>query len=642
MDNSTFAAAIQKEWTKFLHGRRVDPGIVQPYIFDSWLRCRSHGLDPNRFSRTFVSSAELQSKQKAQDALLAATSQVMRVLFEENLSGGLLATLYDPEGVLLFSQSTGADFGRLSLQNGALIKEELSGTNAVSMCIQEKKAIETCGAEHYSAAFHNCFCCSVPVWQGKEFQGVLNFTLPVSHFHANLRNLIRMATHAISEHLQVAAALHEQHTMLEALGEGVILLDDAGNIQAMNSRALQMCGRKNTGPPAHVRDIIATPQMLDEALAPGRTMKGQPATLRCPAGTGSCTLSLEKLRNGSILVLREAQRGRPVSLRSAGARPQFRFEDLKGRSPAHRQMLELAKIATQSDITTLIMGESGTGKELVAQAIHNGSSRASGPFVPVNCGALPPDLVQSELFGYDEGAFTGAAKAGKPGKFELADNGTIFLDEIGEMPLAAQVSLLRLIQNGEVTRIGGKCARQVNVRIIAATNKNLFEAIRKKEFREDLFYRLNIFSIPMPPLRAKPEDIPLLAEYFLERVSAGKGQKPVFAPGVLDILQAYAWPGNIRELENAVARMAFLATGSEIGLDLVPEPITGARSGGGGSARSCRTLDDNERECILQAIRNNRGNLRAAAKALGISRSGLYVKMRRMGISPAESRSYDH
>ncbi|WP_038818719.1 sigma-54 interaction domain-containing protein, partial [Pseudomonas syringae] len=204
---------------------------------------------------------------------------------------------------------------------------------------------------------------------------------------------------------------------------------------------------------------------------------------------------------------------------------------------------------------TLILGESGTGKELFAQAIHNASDRSSGPFVAVNCGAIPRDLVQSELFGHVEGAFTGSAKGGSAGKFELADGGTIFLDEIGDMSFDAQVSLLRVLQEGEVTRVGAKSSRQVDVRIIAATHRNLSQAVAEGAFREDLYYRLNVLNLTVPPLRMRREDIALLAQHFLDRCARSLRKSVLgLSAQALELLVAYSWPGNVRELENSIER----------------------------------------------------------------------------------------
>jgi len=347
---------------------------------------------------------------------------------------------------------------------------------------------------------------------------------------------------------------------------------------------------------------------------------------------------------GRVLTLRESRRVKESAVRVTGAKAVYTFDHIVGGDPATREVVRMARVAAQSDVTTLILGESGTGKELFAQSIHNAGKRANAPFVVVNCGALPRNLVQSELFGYDEGSFTGASRLGKPGKFELADNGTIFLDEIGEMPLEAQVSLLRLLQNGEVTRVGGKQSRTVNVRVLAATNRNLEEAIQQNAFREDLYYRLNVFTLNVPPLRERPSDIPLLIRHFLEHFVLSLGRGPLgVTDRALEALTAYPWPGNIRELENIMERMAHMSQGSPvIDLDVLPAKIlryegpSGIASSPASAPRGL--LSHHEKETILRALQETGGNIRATAKALGISRSGLYVKMRRFGLSPDDCR----
>ena len=289
----------------------------------------------------------------------------------------------------------------------------------------------------------------------------------------------------------------------------------------------------------------------------------------------------------------------------------------------------------RGNTTVLILGESGTGKELFAQSIHNASPRASRPFVAVNCGALPRNLVESELFGYEDGAFTGASRTGKPGKFELADGGTIFLDELGEMPMDAQVSLLRLLQNGEVTRIGGKSSRTVSVRVIAATNKNLEEAVRQHTFREDLYYRLNVFTLVLPPLRSRMSDIELLAEHFLLKFAGSLGKDVRgFTPGALALLRRYQWPGNIRELENVMERLANIVRHPLVSEEDLPPQMVTVRQ----PASPQGLLHSKEAETILETLRQTGGNIRAAAALLGVSRGGLYVKLRRLGIDVESCR----
>ena len=273
---------------------------------------------------------------------------------------------------------------------------------------------------------------------------------------------------------------------------------------------------------------------------------------------------------------------------------------------------------------------------MFAQAIHNASSRANQPFVVVNCGALPRNLVQSELFGYDEGAFTGASRQGKPGKFELADGGTVFLDEIGEMPLEAQVSLLRLLQNREVTRVGGKSARRINIRVIAATNRNLEEAVRQNVFRHDLYYRLNAFLLSIPPLAARRGDVELLANHFLHKFSAALGKRvQAINAEARDLLYRYPWPGNVRELENAIERAVNVCGGQE----LMPCDFPSAmleHEAVSGPGRKNGWLWAQETETIRKAIRETNGNLRQAAILLGISRSTLYLKIKKSKLSRDE------
>lgn len=293
--------------------------------------------------------------------------------------------------------------------------------------------------------------------------------------------------------------------------------------------------------------------------------------------------------------------------------------------------------------TTLILGESGTGKELFAQAVHNASERSAGPFVAVNCGAIPRDLVQSELFGHSEGAFTGAARGGSAGKFELADGGTIFLDEIGDMSFDAQVSLLRVLQEGEVTPVGARKSRRVDVRIIAATHRNLSNAVAEGAFREDLYYRLNVLNLTVPPLRIRREDIPLLARHFLSRCARSLRKKVEgLSPAALESLNAHGWPGNVRELENAIERAVHMtSTGLIEPADLPVEILQKARRPASemsvGPAAG-QDLDSHEINAIVAALRSTQGNVRVAAQLLKVSRAGLYNKMTRFAISAEDYR----
>lgn len=300
-----------------------------------------------------------------------------------------------------------------------------------------------------------------------------------------------------------------------------------------------------------------------------------------------------------------------------------------GRSESMRALWEMVRTIAPTDATVLITGESGTGKELVAKAVHAAGRRARGPFVAVNCAALTESLLASELFGHEKGAFTGADKKHE-GHFLKADGGTIFLDEIGEMPLSMQVKLLRVIQEREVLSVGGNKAVPVDVRIIAATNRDLAREVAAGTFREDLYYRLNVVTLALPPLRERADDIPLLAQYFMARF-ADKNNKKIkgFTPGAMDRLVRYAWPGNVRELENVIERASILLLGEHISERELPERFAPAR----GDALTdvlttdCPTLEDVERAVILKTLKRFGGNKTEAAKALGITRKTLHAKL---------------
>lgn len=307
----------------------------------------------------------------------------------------------------------------------------------------------------------------------------------------------------------------------------------------------------------------------------------------------------------------------------------YHFENIITKSPKMQRLIELIKIVGKSNATVLITGESGTGKELVARAIQSQSSRHNKPFITISCAALPESLLESELFGHEKGSFTGAYTQ-KKGKFEFANGGTIFLDEIGEMSANIQVHLLRVLEEKEFTRVGGNEPIRVDVRVISATNKDLRKAIEKQEFREDLYYRLNVVNIELPPLRERKEDVPLLAEHFLNKFAADNRKEVTgFSPDAMEFLLDYDWPGNVRELENAIERAVILAKDSIITVaDLPQENLSLVRL-----ASTGKNLKEVEKNHVLNVLRKAGGNYSEAARILGISRMTLYNKAKEYGFN---------
>jgi DNA-binding NtrC family response regulator len=324
-----------------------------------------------------------------------------------------------------------------------------------------------------------------------------------------------------------------------------------------------------------------------------------------------------------------------VALRAhvPGAEP---FGGIITRSARMQEVLHIIDRVAPTDSTVLILGESGTGKELVARAIHERSARADRAFVPLHCGALPREVFESELFGHEKGAFTGAVTL-KPGLIELADGGTLFLDEIGEIEPDVQVKLLRVLETGTFFRVGGTRPRRVDVRIVAATNRDLAVAMRTGEFRQDLYYRINTITVSLPPLRERPEDIPLLARHFVE-ANVTYGAKRL-GDRALAMLESYRWPGNVRELLHAIERAVILATGDEIEPGDLPPEVAGAAAGHGAGAATAASLEAVERLHIVNTLRQVGGHRGKAAALLEIDPKTLYRKILAYRIDPDEYRA---
>ena len=308
-----------------------------------------------------------------------------------------------------------------------------------------------------------------------------------------------------------------------------------------------------------------------------------------------------------------------------------KFEQIIGNSPALESVLEQVEQVAPTDSTVLIQGETGTGKELIARAIHNLSVRCGRTFIKLNCAAIPFDLLESELFGHERGAFTGAI-AQKVGRFELADKGTLFLDEVGDIPPGLQPKLLRVLQEQEFERLGSTRTHQVDVRLVAATNRNLADMVKRNEFRSDLYYRLNVFPLPLPPLRGRREDIPALVEHFVEIYDRRMGKQiEHIPPETMSALASYQWPGNIRELQNFIERSVILTSGN-----VLHAPLASLKSAAEVESLGPITMEDAERDHIRKTLEQTRwvvSGPNGAAARLGIKRSTLYFRMQKLGIS---------
>ncbi|MBY8972137.1 sigma 54-interacting transcriptional regulator [Pseudomonas sp. P867] len=630
--NDEPVAALEQGWRACLSGQVERPAEVRQVIWDSWRRSLEARIDPGHSHYRFVAAQTLAATLANHRVLIAAAAQVMHGLLAYNPRGHI--NLTDAEGTTLYF--CGLDITPV----GSRLLESVQGTNCTGLALAEDRLMYVLAEENFAGALRQrrMHCAAAPI---KDAQGLtlamLTLTAEPGWFHFHTLGTVQAAAEAVSRQMALQVLLEEQQAVLEVLNEGLVVLDERGCIKALNRYARQLfgvgleligssfqrLGRSELsdvlGEP--VRDLDCTFELHDRSQL-------------------SCLVSVCPLEQGGVIVsVRENRRIREITRRLIGTQARYTFDTIQGTSRAIQDALHLGRIASRGDATTLVLGESGTGKELFAQAIHNASERCNGPFVAVNCGAIPRDLVQSELFGHVEGAFTGSARGGSAGKFELADGGTIFLDEIGDMSFDAQVSLLRVLQEGEVTRVGAKSSRPVNVRIIAATHRNLSQAVAEGAFREDLYYRLNVLNLTVPPLRMRREDIPLLARHFLQRCARSL-RKPVqgFSPEALALLSAHGWPGNVRELENAIERATNLAMGELIQPADLPLETQQRATLRLYQPQPAQDLSSHELHAIVAALKNTGGNIRLAARQLNVSRGGLYNKMGRFGLSAGDFR----
>jgi sigma-54 dependent transcriptional regulator, acetoin dehydrogenase operon transcriptional activator AcoR len=473
----------------------------------------------------------------------------------------------------------------------------------------------------------------------------------------------------IAEQLRLAA--RTTAATLEAISDGVVSIDAAGAIQAMNATAARILALRTTDPvpPGAVAEIDA----LRARLARGEDLDGR--IVQLPAGEYLCNARVVRGDDGApvgmVATFTELKRATSLAQRMVGSTARYSFGDIVGRSSALRRTLALAEAAARSEASVLITGESGTGKEVLAQAIHNAGGASAGPFVGVNCAAIPRDLLESELFGYDAGAFTGARKGGRPGKFELAEGGTILLDEIGDMPLEMQAKLLRVLQERITMRLGSSRETPISCRIIATTNRDLATEARRGLFRQDLYFRIRVIHIELPPLRERREDIEFLTQHFLEIYSARASKRMTrVSPAVLDAFLRHGWPGNIRELEHVLESEVTLAGDAVEVLEEIPlmlqhhdpspdAPPAPPRPDGwpwpypswpappqgwpapGPFTRppaAIKTVEETERELLVAALTQHRGRIPDVARTLGVSRGTVYNKMRKFNLDPDQFR----
>ncbi len=648
---------VEKAWCQYVENGNIDIGILRPEVANSWQRCRNLKVDPFRENESGVNQLELRQRLYAKQRLMQAARPFMENLYNFVRASGFQVILTDEFGFLLdvlgdteiVSQTRQVD-----LCPGGDWSEASKGTNAIGTAIAERKPVQIHAWEHFSQQLHFLTCSAAPIFDPEgALIGVLDITGDYRYANSHTLGMVVAGVNAIENQLSLQRATQKlylayrySNAMLESMSDGLISIDNHGLITEINAKAAEIFGvTPGSAKGRHVAQVYKSPPVL-QLLSDGVEYQNKEVIIertgRRIHSSGSLIRDEIGAVIGAVAVFRE-NASRPLQPPRRPALPpqRYTFDDIIGQSSAITELKEWARLAASSPSTVLIKGESGTGKELFAQAIHNASSRRDRPFVAINSAALPEALVESELFGHDEGAFTGSRKGGQAGKFEIAEGGTVFLDEIGDMPLGVQAKLLRVIQEKKVVRVGSSQERQVDIRIIAATHKDLHAEVRRGTFRQDLYYRLNVLEIRVPALRERLDDIPALTAHLTQKLAVNLKRSQIRTDAnFLNVLQTHSWPGNVRELENTLER-AIVRVGedgilrAEI-LDFPendqPNPLPAASRTARKGGAEVKTLREVEKDLIAEALAVYEGNIRKASAKLGIGRNTFYRKMKEYGI----------
>ncbi len=690
-------------WKQFvLHGVTQED-ILPPALMQSWRRCVALGLDP--YGEIVPEEKTHPPFTSVSHKLFSLLRPAMEDLYQFIEGSECVVVFADAEARVIDTVGDRAiqeEIEHLGLNSGASWSEERQGSNAFALALQESFPIQLDGAMHYRAALHPLYTSAAPVHDLMgQTVGVLAVVGRHEHSHPHTLGMITAAAQAVSNQLQMQVwlsnandLLFELKTILQTLPEGILLLRHDGVVSQMNAPAGTMLGltpSRVTG--RRLQDVLPLPAVLVQAITRQQSFSDEELVFDTIHGRVTCLCSLKPITSyrpetgledivssanimisepvdadGFVMILRSIERVQKLVHRMTGARARLTFANVVGESPSLREALRLAKLASNSNSTVLLHGETGTGKEIFVQSIHNSSARADGPFVAINCAAIPRELINTELFGYEGGSFTGADRQGRPGKFEQAHGGTLFLDEIGDMPLDLQTTLLRAIETRTIVRIGGHRVIPADVRIIVATHKDLREEAKRGNFRSDLYYRLNVLTINIPSLRERADDLPLLVQHFLQRQSRTLGRSFTITPEAMAALRQYNWPGNVRELENMLERVTYLMPKATITVEDLPIDIQQTMernqpTGTGDADNHSQTQEghqrlsqqasltavyksgalkehsmNSERQAIVQAWQASNGHVTRAAALLGISRTTMWRKMVKYGLTEGHNK----
>jgi len=609
------AVCYLNTWKRFVQEGTLDPARLNKRIAESWYRCKKRDVNPYlRKGQHILPDYKLAKKRELHKVFLDTMAKHLKQMEHMIREAGMMALIIDPEGYVLSisgSLRTIHEAEKINFVEGVCWTEEQVGTNAIGTSLQTGEAVMVNGTEHFSVASHQWSCAAAPIYDSrKNLLGVIDLSCPYEQSHPFMLGMASSLAYAVEQEtfrlaslrhevlVQKAVKLAEQYT-----DQPFVIVDQEGKAVAASRPVREK-----------VPGYFGRP--LEEITSKAFTILKQ-----------SPLLSSYQEKIGTCFLLSEY----PNQLIRKNQKETFHFQGAAGINKSFQDTLQKTKLAALSDTTCFITGETGTGKELIASAIHENSRRKNGPFVAVNCGAIPRDLMESEFFGYAEGAFTGAKKHGYKGKFEQANGGTLFLDEVAELPFSMQTALLRVVQERKVVPVGAAKEVAVDVRIVAATHRDLPKLVKEGKFREDLYYRLFVFPIHVPPLRERKEDIPALIRYLCKQ----RNWDFVVPRFAMEKMLDYDWPGNIRELMNVLENMQLLNMAGEEEVERYVRNYFSAQKGLPEAEKQAPELSAREkieRDMIIETLKHTKGKAAAAAKLLDIPRSTFYRKLRKYGL----------
>lgn len=620
---------LESEWGYFV-SEKQKPNRIRQTIYQSWKRCEEYDVDPLQKQTSVIIDDKILCETISNSKVYEASLPIIQTLHDQIEGTGHLITLADDKGTIIHlegDQKIKGQAEEMSFIRGSDWSERAAGSNAIGTSLAVGHPIQIFSYEHYCEGVHPWICSAAPIKDpltGKVL-GIIDLTGPSQLAQPHSLSVVQNISNMIQQNFKTHS--HKQRHQLwkhyESFAnrwnsDSVIMLDEMLNIVHADQKCrtlLQIDHWRQLAAHSeyhHIRNSLLTNNEREWELdVPSLQIKVFVQVI----GNGA-------ERIGYLLHLEKTNQIRGYTY----------WGRIIGNSQPMNQLIARAKIAAPTSVPILLTGESGTGKEVFARAIHKESPRHQSPFIAINCGAIPKELMASEIFGYEPGAFTGGDPKGKAGKFEEADGGTLLLDEIGEMPIDLQVHLLRVLQEKEIVRLGSSYPKPINVRIIAATNRNMKDLIAEGKFREDLYYRLNVVEFNIPSLRERKEDIPLLTRYYIIQYAKKHGKPvPTIGNDVLSLLNEYKWPGNIRELTNTIEYAVLFCSNNHITADSLPDSLKyfgeQNRQRLIGENRTLTMLEEEEKKKIEQLIKETGGNLSEVARQCKIARTTLYRKI---------------